>query len=118
MKRLSYSEKARDDLIRLRHFITQKNPVAAQRVGLELVHRIEKLRIFPEMGLLVMPGISTTIRSGALSKFSLRDMAFGSYVVRYSVHAETVLILRIWHQLEERMRGNTDRAGAESDTTQ
>lgn len=105
MKRLSYSEKARDDLVRLRQFISKNNPAAAQRTGLELVHRIEKLRIFPEMGVAI-PRISSSMSLGAPSKFSLRDMVFGSYVVRYSVHTDAVMILRIWHQLEERQGGN------------
>ena len=114
MKRLNYSEKARDDLIRLRHFIAQKNPVVAKCIGLELVDRIEKLRIFPETGV-VIPKISSSISLGIASKFSLRDMAFGSYVVRYSMHADAVVILRIWHQLEERQSGNSD-AVTPSDT--
>ena len=71
MKRLSYSEKASDDLIRLRQFIATKSPAVAKRVDLALVDRIEKLRIFPEMGLFVVPGISSAISLGALSKFSL-----------------------------------------------
>ncbi len=116
MKRLSYSEKARDDLIRLRQFITQKNPIAAKRIGLELVHRIEKLRIFPEMGVLVIPRISSSMGAGALSKFSLRDMAFGIYVVRYSVHADAVVVLRIWHHLEERVLDDLDGIAAQSDS--
>ena len=116
MKRLSYSENARDDLIRLRQFLNEKNPAAAKRIGLELVHRIEKLRIFPEMGLLVTPRIGTAFSSGALSKLSLRDMAFGSYVVRYSVHVDALIILRIWHQLEERPRGDLDGAAVEGDS--
>ena len=108
MKRLSYSEKARDDLIRLRQFIATKSPVAAKRIGLALVHRFEKLRIFPEMGLFVVPAVSSNISSGALSKFSLCDMTLGSYVVRYSVHVDAILILRIWHQLEGRAPGSLD----------
>ncbi|HAS30026.1 MAG TPA: plasmid stabilization protein, partial [Alcanivorax sp.] len=31
---------------------------------------------------------------------SIRDIAFGRYVVRYSVHASAVIILRVWHGLE------------------
>ncbi len=118
MKRLSYSEKARDDLLRLREFIAPKNLASAKRIGLELVDRIEKLRTFPEMGRSVIPRISEAISSDSLNKFSLREMAFGSYVVRYSVHAETVLILRIWHQLEERVLANSDSTAAVDDATQ
>ncbi len=118
MKRLSYSENARDDLIRLREFIAQKSPATAKRIGLELVLRIEKLRIFSEMGISVVPKLSATISADSLSKFSLREMAFGHYVVRYSVHPDAVLVLRIWHQLEERQIGNVEITTAVNETHQ
>ncbi|MEO9490955.1 MAG: type II toxin-antitoxin system RelE/ParE family toxin [Marinomonas sp.] len=30
----------------------------------------------------------------------MRDIIFGKYVVRYSVHASAIIILRVWHGLE------------------
>jgi plasmid stabilization system protein ParE len=32
----------------------------------------------------------------------VRDMVFGQYVVRYSVHDNALVILRVWHHLEDR----------------
>ncbi|MCK2148754.1 hypothetical protein MYE70_06705 [Marinobacter alexandrii] len=31
---------------------------------------------------------------------SIRDMVFGKYIVRYSVHVSAIIILRVWHELE------------------
>ncbi|WP_276317321.1 MULTISPECIES: type II toxin-antitoxin system RelE/ParE family toxin [Gammaproteobacteria] len=30
----------------------------------------------------------------------IRDIIFGHYVVRYSLHSNTIIILRVWHGLE------------------
>ena len=91
--RLVYSEDAIADLTRLRAFIASKEPVAAARVASELIRRIESIRLFPEMG-----------RAVALAPDpeSVRDAIFGKYVVRYTAHAEAVVILRIWHHYESR----------------
>lgn len=94
--RLVYSEEAISDLRRLRAFIGEKNPLAAQRVGLELIQRMENIRLFPRMGRPV---------EVAPEPESIRDAVFGKYIVRYSVHTETVVILRIWHHYEDREQG-------------
>ena len=90
--KLAYSSEAVHDLIRLRHFLAEKDPAAAARIASELITRVEQLLVFPEMGRPVMhspePG-------------AVRDFVFGAYVVRYATHASMVAILRIWHQLEQ-----------------
>ena len=91
--RLVYTAVAIDDLIRLRTFIAEHDPTAARRVGPELVKRIDALRSFPQMGKIV---------ESAPDPQSIRDMAFGRYVVRYAVHARTVAVLRVWHHFEQR----------------
>lgn len=94
--RLVYSEMAVADLTRLRAFIAEKNPTAAARIAADLVVRLEKLRLFPQMGIAVpqapQPGV-------------IREMEFGRYVVRYAAQAESVVVLRIWHHLEDREGG-------------
>lgn len=91
--KLAYSEQTIADLNRLRAFIAEKDPAAAQRVGLELVQRLEKLRLHPQMGRPV---------ALAPNPDTIRDAIFGKYIVRYSIHTKTVLILRIWHHYEHR----------------
>lgn len=99
--RLVYAEQALGDLQRLRAFIAEKDPVAAQRIGRQLVQRLERLCDFPQLGRPV---------SLAPDPATLRDMMVGKYVVRYSVHSQTLVILRIWHQHEDRPTGYPEQA--------
>ena len=89
--RLVYTDEAIEDLMRLREFIADHNLSAARKIAAELVDKVELLPDFPEMGVPVevapIPG-------------SIRDMVFGKYVVRYSVHESAIIILRVWHDLE------------------
>ena len=89
--KLVYTDEAIDDLKRLREFIAMHNPTAAARIATELVGKIELLPDFPKMGAPV---------EMAPVPDSVRDMAFGKYVVRYSVHASAIIVLRVWHGLE------------------
>ena len=91
--RLVYSENAVADLVRLREFIAENDPLAAARVAAELLSRIENLRLFPELGRPV---------ALAPNPKAIRDVVFGKYIIRYSAHTETVVILRIWHHNEDR----------------
>jgi plasmid stabilization system protein ParE len=91
--KLVYSEEAVADLIRLRAFIAEKDPSVAARVAAELIARIENIGLFPQSG-----------RSVELAPEpkAVRDAVFGKYIVRYSVHAQAVVVLRIWHHYESR----------------
>ncbi|HEX5677511.1 MAG TPA: type II toxin-antitoxin system RelE/ParE family toxin [Alcanivorax sp.] len=89
--KLVYTDVAIEDLKRLRAFIAVHNPPAAARVAAELIDRIRLLPDFPEMG--------TPVELAPVPE-SIRDIVFGRYVVRYSVHASAVIILRVWHGLE------------------
>lgn len=91
--RLVYSENAVADLVRLREFIAEKDPLAAARVAAELLSRIENLCLFPEMGRAV---------ELAPNPKAIRDTVFGKYIIRYSAYTETVAILRLWHHNEDR----------------
>ncbi|MDH1441319.1 type II toxin-antitoxin system RelE/ParE family toxin [Pseudomonas sp. GD03722] len=91
--RLAYSENAVADLVRLREFIAENDPLAAARIAAELLSRIENLGLYPEMGRAV---------ELAPSPKAIRDAVFGKYRVRYSAHTETIVILRIWHHNEDR----------------
>ena len=93
--KLVYSEESVADLARLRAFIAEKDPLAAARVATELIARIENLRLFPAMGRAV---------ELAPAPKAIRDAVFGKYVIRYAIHSETVVTLRIWHRYEDRMQ--------------
>ncbi|GAA3589554.1 MULTISPECIES: type II toxin-antitoxin system RelE/ParE family toxin [Marinobacter] len=89
--KLVYTDEAIEDLKRLREFIAVHNPSAASRIAAELVTKIELLPDFPKMG--------TPVEMAPLPD-SIRDMVFGNYVVRYSVHGSAIIILRVWHEME------------------
>ncbi|PKM19522.1 MAG: plasmid stabilization protein [Gammaproteobacteria bacterium HGW-Gammaproteobacteria-15] len=89
--KLVYTVEAVEDLKRLRQFIAEHNPAAAHRIAAELVAKIKLLADFPAIGVPV---------AMAPLPESLRDMVFGHYVVRYSVHSNAIIILRLWHSLE------------------
>jgi len=89
--KLVYTDEAIDDLKRLREFVAVHSPSSAARIATELVGKIELLPDFPKMGAPV---------EMAPVPDSVRDMVFGKYIVRYSVHASAIIILRVWHGLE------------------
>nr|WP_282451046.1 type II toxin-antitoxin system RelE/ParE family toxin [Marinobacter bryozoorum] len=86
-----YTDEAIDDLKRPREFIAVHNPPAAGWVAAELVSKIELLPDFPRMG--------TPVELAPVPD-SIRDIVFGKYVARYSVHVSAIIILRVWHELE------------------
>lgn len=88
--KLVYTDEAIEDLKRLREFIAAHNPSAAARIATGLVGKIELLPDFPKLGVPV---------ELAPVPESVRDIVFGKYVVRYSVHASAIIILRVWHGL-------------------
>jgi plasmid stabilization system protein ParE len=87
-----YAADAVEDLRRLRAFIAERDPQAARRVALQLLERLEHLAEFPLLGKPVVQ---------APEPESVRDLVSGKYVIRYSVHQHTVVVLRIWHHAEE-----------------
>lgn len=91
--KLVYSEPSIRDLRRLRNFIARHNPDVAQRVARELLERLENIAMFPRMGV--------AVRDAPISE-SLRDIILDDYIIRYSYHPELVVVLRIWHRLEDR----------------
>lgn len=91
--RLVCSHEAIADLVRLRALIADKDPAAAARAVAELVARLESLHHFPHMGIEV---------AQAPQPAQVRDVVSGNYVVRYSIHAESLAILHIWHHYESR----------------
>lgn len=91
--RLVYSQDAVADLLRLRSFIAEHDPDAAARVARRLLERIENLCHFPQLGHSV---------EQAPVPDTVRDMVFGRYIVRYSVHEDALAVLRIWHHYENR----------------
>ena len=88
---LRFSPEAVEDLVRLREFIEKNNPSAAQRIARDLLLGIEKLKVFPEIGLKV---------ARAFEPHRIRDLYIGNYTVRYLIGDGEIVVLRLWHGKE------------------
>lgn len=93
--RLTFSPEAVQDLVRIREFIAQNNPPAANRIAAELISRIEQLCSFPEIGRAIDRPLPTP-------KNLIHDFSFGNYIVRYVSYIDSLTVLRIWHHYENR----------------
>lgn len=83
-----WSGEARSNLVAIRDYIGQFNPLAAQRLANRLVALVDSLDEFSERGRLAGRG--------------LRELtAVWPYIIRYRVTQDTVIILRIRHGAQE-----------------
>ncbi|MCF6437007.1 type II toxin-antitoxin system RelE/ParE family toxin [Pseudoalteromonas sp. MMG022] len=82
------------DVMRLREFIREKNPSAAQRAASRIKEGVMLLMDNPESGRPV----------AGLSAFREVMMPFGAgnYVLRYREDGNKVVIVRVWHSKEAR----------------
>ncbi len=88
---LRFTPEAVEDLVRLRTFIEEKNPTAAQRIAKDLLLGMEKLKVFPEIGLKV---------ERAFEPQRIRDLFVGNYIVRYLIGDREIVVLRTWRGKE------------------
>jgi plasmid stabilization system protein ParE len=94
--KLAFSREARGDLVRLRAFVAQHNPVAAQRLARRLIRGIERLLRNPRLGRRV------TVAPDQMAPEEIRDWVVGEYIVRYLTAEERIVVLRMWHGKEQR----------------
>jgi len=92
--KISYSIESINDLKRLREFIEEKNPPAAQRIATSIKKGINQLKSFPYLGVKV---------EQAPDPETVRDLIHGNYTVRYLLLSNEINILRIWHHKENRL---------------
>lgn len=78
------------DVERVRHFLEERNPQAAQRALATIWRALEQVQAFPEIG---APTADPDIR-----QIVVRFGAAG-YIVRYTRLAETgdIFVTRLWH---------------------
>lgn len=81
------------DLDRLREFIRQKNPAAAQRAANRIKEAAKILRENPEAGVIVE------------DPWGFRDLIIpfgaGNYILRYREDQQRIVIVKIWHNKQE-----------------
>ena len=91
---IQWLPEARDDLERLYAFIKPHSLQAADRMIYILLKAAETLSDFPEKG-----------RPWELEhNFRELPVRFGArgYIIRYRVFEEQIIIVRVWHTLEDR----------------
>ena len=94
MAALKWLPEALDDLERLHAFIEPYSPVAAARAIDTLIGSAESLIDFPEKGRPWEPEMD-------YRELSVRFGAKG-YVIRYRLFEDQIIIVRVWHALEDR----------------
>lgn len=94
MHELGWLPEALDDLKRLQAFIEPHSPAAAIRAINTLIEAAKTLQQFPEKG---RPW-------DTVDGFRELPVRFGAkgYVIRYRLHEQRVIIVRVWHALEDR----------------
>jgi len=94
--KIDYTDVAINDLVRLRAFIAEHNPSAANKIAKQLLVGIQRLSQQPRLG--------HPVRE-APEPEKIRDIVLGRYVVRYTLLSQAVLVLRVWHHKEVREDG-------------
>jgi len=84
---------AEADLERLATFLAAKSPLAAARVGEAIVSAIRSLATYPFLG----RQVGNDGRRELIIPFGR-----SAYILRYLVEAEEVIVVRIFHGLEDR----------------
>jgi len=82
------------DLERLYDFLVEREPAAAERAIRVIEDGADRLGEWPERGRAMD---DNTGRRELVVPFGA-----GAYVLRYRLHQDTVVILRVWHSREER----------------
>ena len=93
--RLLWLPEAVKDLERLYEFLLEKNPSAAERVIQAIDGGARKLPAFPEIG--------RSMGDETGNRELLVPFGAGAYVLRYRIHEDTVIIIRVWHSREQRL---------------
>jgi len=91
--KLEISALATEDFKRLKKFISTNNPIAAKGMAKRLAKGIRDLLLYPEVGKEVKMATNPKIT---------RDGFILDYHIRYSYTKNILLVLRIWHQQQDR----------------
>lgn len=94
--KLAFAREARSDLVRLRAFIAEHDPAAAERTARRLIQGIERLIRHPRLGKRV------NAAPYQIAPEEIRDWLVTDYVIRYLIANDRVIVLRVWHGKERR----------------
>jgi len=94
--RLLWLPEAQGDIRRLFDHLLEKSPSAAARAVRAIQLGADRLLEFPEIG---RPMEDDTGRRELFIPFGA-----SAYVLRYRIHDDTLVVIRVWHSREERWR--------------
>lgn len=94
MSQIVWLPEALEDIIRLRSFLEDKSPEAANRAA-EVIRNGAKL-------LADFPAIGKPMNDGTGRRELFLPFGTGNYVLRYRMDQEIVVIIRAWHSRENR----------------
>ncbi len=94
MLSLVWQKEAKTDLFRLHDFIADISPEPAERMVMDVLSAINQLRHMPEMG---KPSQNSVQSRELIVPFGAR-----AYVISYKISDDKLVILRIWHGVENR----------------
>lgn len=92
--RVVWLPEAFEDVERLYGFLIGKDALAAERAMRAISSSADRLQDLPEIG---RPMGDDTGRRELIVPFGA-----GAYVLRYRVHRDTVVVIRVWHNREAR----------------
>jgi plasmid stabilization system protein ParE len=92
--RVLWLPEALDDVERLCDFLIEKDATAAERAVRTISSSAESLQDLPQIG---RPMDDDTGRRELVVPFGA-----GAYVLRYRIHRDAVVIIRVWHSRELR----------------
>lgn len=84
--KIQITKPAATDLLEVNHYISQDNPIAAERTVLRVLEAIEYLTTYPTMG-----------RVGRVTKTRELIASGTPFVVVYQMRQQTIFVLRVLH---------------------
>lgn len=85
---------ALDDIRRLYDFLLEKDPTVAARA-------VRTIRVGAAR-LIDTPAIGRPLADGTGRREFLIPFGAGAYVLRYRIHGDTIVVIRVWHSREVR----------------
>lgn len=92
--RLVWLPEASEDIQRVFDFLIDKDPLAATRM-------LERIRVGADT-LLEFPRAGTRMDNDTERRELFVPFGVGAYVLRYRLHGEMIVVIRVWHNRESR----------------
>jgi len=89
--KLRWSPGARRDLKSIKAYFMERNPVASEKTGAEIIRAVQRLEVFPQLG-----------RPAHHSNLRLMQVPELPYLIPYRVEGENIQIVAVFDERRER----------------